>query len=108
MSVATRIFGKNAYQETSPPLVHPNMCSRTDFTMSIISRVRIRPLVRQTAEWCKPSKNVGKDLQPVPHKECVRESVQDRRIVIDGGRGEGREIEVVVRLGQGQSARVDD
>ena len=46
VNVAATIFRKNAYQEASPPLAHPDMCSRTDFTTSIIGGVGIRPLVR--------------------------------------------------------------
>ena len=45
VNVAIKIFGKDAYQEASPPLVHPDMCSRTDFTTSIIGGVGIRPLM---------------------------------------------------------------
>lgn len=36
VNVASKIFEKHAYQGASPPFVHPDMCSRTDFTMSII------------------------------------------------------------------------
>jgi len=45
VNVAIKIFGKDAYQEASPPLDHPDMCSRTDSTMSIIGGVGICPLV---------------------------------------------------------------